>query len=341
MTGLTLSPSLGWIAGSILAASLVIAAIACIVLHIRRRSNTDETAWACARRVVLCLVLAVMALTPSIVSTTTSTAVNNTDVLLAVDVTGSMAVTDAHYGSTQSISRLDAAKKAIGDITDSYANSSFVGLHFGSGAAVDVPLTPDTLAVNDWANKLTVEATSLSAGSSLDTPLNQLLVTLKSIRDSHPNDRIVLYMITDGEQTSQKTRRTYSSLRQYLDDAFTIGVGSTSGGNIPLVKSDVGTTDTTNQWVTDPSTGKPGVSRMDRKNLTDMADEMGGTCIITGTGKTLQGQISSKASKQWSISQTVRRRERVSPVVWPFAMAAMLLLALELGSWASYTRRSL
>lgn len=45
------------------------------------------------------LLAAVMMLTPSIVTTTTSRAINATDVMVAVDVTGSMAVKDAEYGS--------------------------------------------------------------------------------------------------------------------------------------------------------------------------------------------------------------------------------------------------
>lgn len=42
------------------------------------------------------LIVAVMVLTPSVVSSTTSQAINATDVIVAVDTTGSMAVADAH-----------------------------------------------------------------------------------------------------------------------------------------------------------------------------------------------------------------------------------------------------
>ena len=72
-----------------------------------------------------------------------------------------------------------------------------------------MPLTPDAPAIDNWANTLAVEATSVSAGSSLDAPIDQLLLTVKSIREAHPDDAIVLYLITDGEQTSNVTRRTF------------------------------------------------------------------------------------------------------------------------------------
>lgn len=82
----------------------------------------------------------------------------------------------------------------------------------------------------------------------------------------------MLYLITDGEQTSYVTRRTFSSLRQYLNDGFTVGVGSTEGGKIPVIADGVsaGDSNTTDHWVVDPDTGEPGISKMDEKNLKDI-----------------------------------------------------------------------
>ena len=100
MNHLTLSPALGWPVGGAVAVVLLACAIAQIVLHVRRRADSDETVWACVRRVLLCLTVSVMALTPSIVAPTNSRAVNATDVVVAVDVTGSMAVKPSRRGKT-------------------------------------------------------------------------------------------------------------------------------------------------------------------------------------------------------------------------------------------------
>lgn len=183
MTDLTLSPALGWPAGAALAAAMAALAVCCVVLHVRRRGSSDETAVACVRRCLLCATIALMMLTPSVLTTTDSRAVNATDVVIAVDVTGSMAVSDAHYGSDATITRIDAAKQAVKDITSLYQDASFLGLRFGATGTVDVPLTPDARAIGTWADTLSVEATSVSAGSSLDAPLDQLLLSLKSIRE--------------------------------------------------------------------------------------------------------------------------------------------------------------
>ena len=45
-------------------------------------------------------------------------------------------------------------------------------MRFGASGTLDVPLTPDSIAIDGWADTLAVESTSTSAGSSLDTPLD-------------------------------------------------------------------------------------------------------------------------------------------------------------------------
>ncbi|OZG68338.1 VWA domain-containing protein [Bifidobacterium eulemuris] len=339
MSQFTFSPALGWPVAIALVALLCVMAVVQVTLHVRRK-DSDETLFACVRRVLICLTLAVMVLTPSVVSSTTSRAVNATDVVVAVDVTGSMAVTDAHYGSDETVSRLDAAKQAVHDLTEQYADASFAALRFGASATLDVPLTPDSLAIDNWADTLSVESTSVSAGSSLDAPIDQLLLTLKSIHDQHPDDAIILYLITDGEQTSTTTRRTFSSLRQYLDDAFAVGVGSTEGGRIPLVSDGVGDVDSdTENWVTDPDTGEPGISAMDEATLAELADEMSGSVIILSAEQTLANGVSAEASDQWRVTSTTKERLRTTPVVWPEAIVLLALLAMEAGAWIATSRR--
>ena len=81
MNHLTLSPALGWPVGLAVAVAMLACAVAQIVLHIRRRGQSDETVWACVRRSLTCMLVSVMALTPSIVSSTNSRAINTTDVV--------------------------------------------------------------------------------------------------------------------------------------------------------------------------------------------------------------------------------------------------------------------
>lgn len=333
----TLSPALGWPVGCAIAIIMLACAIGGIVIRVRTRGATDQSVSACVRRTLICLLVALAALTPSTVSSTTSKAVNATDIVIAIDTTSSMAVNDATYGSSETISRLAAAKHAVHDLTDTYPAASFSAVRFGASASLDVPLTPDTLAIDNWADSLNVESTTASSGSSLDTPLDKLLLTLKDIRQHHADDTIVLVLISDGEQTATTTRRTYSSLRRYVTDALVVGVGSTAGGNIPAD----GLVDSANEtWVTDPATGQPGVSKLSPDTLNTIADELSGKAIMLDATHTVTNSLPA-ASKQWRTSITAKTRQRVTPVVWPIAIALCVLLAWELGAWIGLSRRLL
>lgn len=91
----------------------------------------------------------------------------------------------------------------------------------------------------------------------------------------------------------------------------------------------------------DPDTGEPGISKMDEKNLKDIADEISGTYVAVNASQTLADSVSAKSSKQWRMTTTVRERTRTTPVVWPLAIALAILLATEVGAWIATSRRLL
>ena len=339
LKSLTFEPALGWVAGGLLAGLLLLLALALVIHGLRKGRDTDADRWALTRRTAMVLILALMVLTPSTVSKTTNKAVNATDVFIAVDVTGSMAVKDAGYGDQEGISRLEAARAAAHDLTRIYPDASFSALSFGASASVDLPLTPDMRAVDNWARGLATEPTSRSAGSSLDAPLDRLSLVMKQTRDRHPDDRILLYLISDGEQTGPDERRSFSVLREGLDDAFVLGTGSTKGGMVPM-SSDVAGSDA-DGWVTDPKTGQPGISSMDPKTLKAMADEMSGHYQALAKGTTVREGATATVSKRYRVTKVDQVRQHVTPLVWPLALVELVLILIEAGLWIRTSRRLL
>ena len=73
------------------------------IRFVRERPYTDSTVGMIIRRWILIVLACIMISGPSIVQRTTTRAINATDVFIAVDVTGSMAVRDATYGSSTQI----------------------------------------------------------------------------------------------------------------------------------------------------------------------------------------------------------------------------------------------
>ncbi|PLS30137.1 VWA domain-containing protein [Bifidobacterium margollesii] len=338
MSELTLSPMFGWVISPVLAVAIVTLAVAGMVHAWRQRPDTDATALGWTRRLLIALVLAVMLLTPSTVVRTQSRAVNATDVFIAVDVTGSMAVKDAHYGGG-AITRLEAAGKVVNDVTARYPDASFAAIGFGTSATLDVPITPDARAIDNWARTLQAEPTSTSSGSNLDKAVDVLLPTMKTVRQQHPDDTIIVVYISDGEQNTNQTRRTFSSLRAYADTGISVGVGSTAGGNIPRIGDDGKVI--AGQYVKDPSTGSPDVSKLDEKNLKAIADEMSGSYVHVDANRVIGEQDAAEASKDYRMTQTHKSRTHTVPVVWPFAAALCALLVWEALDWMAKSRRLL
>lgn len=354
---LVLAPSYGWIV-AIIAVLIVLVAMFFEIVPLRRKSAiTNETLAMRLRRIAICAMLVICILSPSIMRATMQRAVNATNVIIAVDITGSMRAKDADYDNKAKIERIDAARSIVKQITKSYANASFAAISFGASTSVDVPLTPDAKAVDNWITTLLTEPTSIATGTSLDAPIDQTLLTAKAIHDAHPDDTTVLYVLSDGEETTQRKRRTFSSLRAYITHAFVIGIGWSKGAKIPLKSTKLSIDDYASdqdaqrksegdsnlsssiEWVKDPSTGKPGISKLDEKNLRNIADELSGKYIHSSLNHTLGSEAKPILSHQWRMNETAKPRLRPEPIIWPFAAIATVLLIWELVVWFITSRK--
>ena len=309
---------------------------------------TDETISMSIRRLIMCILISICILCPCVMRNTTHRSISATNVIFVLDVTGSMKVKDANYASSKNIERIRAAKLIINDVAKSYNNASFTGIRFGTSTSIDVPLTPDANAIENWANTIQTEPTGISSGTSLDAPIDQTLLVSKAIHDSHPEDINVLYLISDGEETTNRKRRTFSSLRAYINNAFVITVGSKEGGKIPLSKNaldsdenndedknansqdDEDKNENSNSWVIDPSTGKPGISKADDKNMKNIADELSGSFIHAKYEDRIGSEAKNIMSKKWRDNKTFKARLRPEPIVWPFALMLSLVMLYEL-----------
>ena len=58
-----------------------------------------------------------------------------------------------HIRSEKTITRIDAARQAVHDVTAAYPDASFAALRFGASGTLDVPLTPDAPAIDNWPTR--------------------------------------------------------------------------------------------------------------------------------------------------------------------------------------------
>lgn len=320
-----------WLATIIFDVILLGSFVIGLSLFIRAHHNTDGKPLDWIRRGIIALITVIMSLGPTVLVSNSTQATNGTDVFFAVDITGSMAVKDATYGSDTKITRINAAKDAIKGLMSMYSGANFAAVSFGASADLAVPPTSDVSAMNNWLNDLQVEPTAVSNGTLLSEPVNTLLTAMQTVHKEHPNNIIVLYYISDGNETSKQTLQSFSSLRQFVDAGAALGVGSTDGGKIPYVtatmmnSSDYGT-----NWIVDPTTHKDAISKEDPKALEQIADQFGGTSLMLSSTSTVK-KLSADTSHTYLVRQTKRKHMQRNIAVWPYAIVLVILCLWELG----------
>lgn len=172
----------------------------------------------------LCLTLALMR--PQIVDQMTEVKNKGYDIMLAVDLSGSMRALD--FSTTQQrINRLDVAKIVVGDFVKERKNDRIGLILFGDYAYQYAPLTFDT----DSVAKMLDDTVISMAGDG--TAIGDAIgLAVKSLRNRPEKSRIVI-LLTDGEDTASSIPPAQAAklAKDYGIKIYTIGIGST--GRVP------------------------------------------------------------------------------------------------------------
>lgn len=154
------------------------------------------------------------------------------DLYLAVDLSQSMNATDVQP------SRLEKAKHEIQRLISRF-NSDRIGLMvFSDEAYIQSPLTFDQNALQLYAHTL---STSLLPHSGTDYgPVLQL--TLNKLQEEEKPGAAeqkarVLVLISDGEDFGGEVEALAAQLREQRIRVYTLGIGTTEGGRIPVGQS--------------------------------------------------------------------------------------------------------
>ena len=150
------------------------------------------------------------------------------DVLVLLDLSRSMLVTDA--GGT----RLAAAKRIAWDLAER-APGDRVGLVvFGGSAFLQLPLTSDRGALRLFLDQATPDdlgdpATDLSAA---------LITAARTFEHEGDEGRRAVLVLSDGESGEGDMEEATAELRRQDLPVFTVGVGTAAGGPVPADSSE-------------------------------------------------------------------------------------------------------
>jgi Ca-activated chloride channel homolog len=281
-----------------------------------RRARGNLSAWQRQLPCVLIwLLLLVAAARPQWVGEPLPLPASGRDLMIAVDVSGSMAQLDMQWHG-QDVSRLSLIKNLFSDFIEQRRGDRVGLILFGSQAYLQAPLTFDRHTVRTWLD----EAVIGIAGKN--TAIGDAIgLAVKRLRQRPANSRI-LVLITDGANTAgaiEPLTATRLAAEQGVK-IYPIGIGADPDAGI------------TGMFGLNPG------SDLDEPTLRAIAQQTGGQYFRARDADELE-QIRSTLDRLEPVAQqATQARPALALYCWPLA-AALLLSLLLVGRelWPSLT----
>lgn len=221
------------------------------------------------------------------------------DLMLAVDISGSMREQDMRVNNGYT-TRVDAVKYVVGEFIKQRAGDRIGLILFGEQAYLQTPLTFDTQTVNQHL----VEAKIGFAGADYTAIGDTIGLSIKKLRD-RPAESRVLILLTDGENTiGTDPRQAMRIAAEANIRIHTVGVGA-------------------------PRRGRPSAA-IDEQLLSEIANTTGGQYFRARDPSELQ-QIYTEIDQLEPMPEEQTFRPSMSLSYWPLSFALLLsaLMALS------------
>ncbi|MDO5747670.1 MAG: vWA domain-containing protein [Actinomycetaceae bacterium] len=316
--------------------------------------------WALVRHLLMIAMMVIIAFTPQI-ATESSTKVSATEIYLLVDTTGSMGALDYHgQGVSQAglkedgtplaptyqkgqQPRYDGVRKDIHELIDKAGPVRFCVITTADKGVIEIPLTTDNHAVETWIDYGNVEDPSQSAGSSLERGYKNLLNVLRHSYKAQRDATRLLFVFSDGEETvdphTLKKPADWASLAQFIKGGAVFQYGTQEGAKMPyhahFLSDDSASLP---QFIEDPETGKPAISRADPKNLQKIAEELQIEFFDQNDGASLD-RVLSQHGEDGKNLLSERPVIEYRDFILPFVGILVILVGCEAGSYLRFYER--
>lgn len=217
------------------------------------------------------------------------------DVMLAIDLSGSMEEPDFPSEEGSKIQRLQAVKNVVGDFIDRRQDDRIGLIVFGTKAYLQVPFTQDLQSTKEILNDSSV------AMAGPHTAIGDAIgLALKTFENSKVNDK-VLILLTDGADTGSRMS-PLNAAHIGADEGlsvYTIGIGDEKG---------------------------LGQYRVDFKTLKEIAQITGGKFYSAADTQALQDIYSEIDAIAKAKTQTQTSQAKTPLLHIPLLLAALLLV---------------
>ncbi len=193
------------------------------------------------------------------------------DIVFAVDVSKSMLAEDI------APNRLEKAKRLVSEIINSLASDRIGIIAYAGQAFPQLPITTDY-----GAAKMFLQSMNTDMLSSQGTAIGDAIELASTYYDDEEQTNRVLFIVSDGEDHSESsvTDAVELAVEEGIE-IFTIGVGTSKGGPIPIKRNGVV------ERLKKDSEGQVVITKLDEAMLEQIAEE--------GNGQYINGEITEKA----------------------------------------------
>jgi Ca-activated chloride channel homolog len=219
------------------------------------------------------------------------------DLILAVDISGSMDQTDFRDADGQMLTRLDGVKRVIREFIGRRHGDRIALILFGTRAYVQVPFTQDLATA-----ELLLEQTQVGMAGQQTAIGDAIGLSIKTFEKSSAKQKLLI-LLTDGNDTASRVPPEHAAdiARQNGVVVYTIGVG-------------------------DPAAS--GENRVDLGALQTVASTTGGHFFRAEDGAQLQAIYADIDRLAPVKLQTLSWRPKLPLFQWPLGAAVLLSLLL-------------
>ncbi|MFN3761559.1 MAG: VWA domain-containing protein [Algoriphagus aquaeductus] len=234
------------------------------------------------------------------------------DIFIAIDLSQSMVATDV------APNRLRRIQFELKELLKSFPSDRIGLIIFSTEAFLQLPLTYDQAVVNLYIDGLNIGLVP-NMGTDLTTPLKMALDRFQNDQSPELKSKSVI-LISDGEHFGDNLGSISEELYDNGIKVFSIGVGTTKGGQMPRG----------NGVVIDPQTGQPALTKLNPDPLRYVANETGGQYFeISDQAQEMGSLISAIENLEGSVANT-RVVEASSNKYFYFLLAALGLALLDM-----------
>lgn len=271
-------------------------------------------------QILIIILLFIINLRIMIPSNNSKTIKNDLDILFVIDNTISMNALDYNGSNT----RLSGVKEACNYIIDELNGSRFSVITFDNTSRIVTPYTYDANITREAISIMMPINELYAKGSSIDVSLDSIMYSLKNSKKKNDNNRIIFF-ISDGENTSNNSIKSFKSISKYISDGAVLGYGTKKGGYMKDESEYA-----TNEYIMDytgTNFGKA-ISKIDEKNLKEIANDMNVDYIHVTNSNDINSKIKQIKNKTKSTLES-NDKSSYDDIYYIFVIPLLILLFIE------------